>query len=445
MRAPAPSSLLRVQCVAILLFAALPAIAAAQTRPPIHDPVITAETQALKDGRRADADKILLDAIHAAEQTAPDSPQLAEYLKRLSSLHGIQPGSDGLALFQRAMEIDERVYGPNGSIIAEDMYMLANIYQFQKKPDQAERILKDAVALLRQNPNPDLDIFAITLSQLANFYISEKRFGEATPLYEEAVKDCDSVKPYPGTCDMFRHQLEDLYRRAGRTEEADRLVPRERDVWQLDELNRQARDYAMKGLYLQAEDTYLRAVDFVQQHPEHLFAILGEQFDRLGQVLEKEGRDTEAERAYLRGLEVEENAAGPKPPQSHYAQSLDFHPLMDLYRRKDRLQEMEPIIQHGLEIQEKYLPPQNRGIASTLGTLANLYRDERKYAEAKPLYERLLAAQEKNAGPDDPGLVPLLSNYAAVLRGLRDDAGAAAVQARIKVIQKNSPQPSDRN
>ena len=102
---------------------------------------------------------------------------------------------------------------------------------------------------------------------------------------------------------------------------------------------------------------------------------------------------------------------------------------------------MEPIIQRGLEIQERYLPGENQGLAMTLRTLADLYREERKFAEAKPIYERLLATQEKNPGPDNSALLPTLTSYADVLRSLHDDA-AAAVQARINslLIQSRSAQ-----
>ena len=70
---------------------------------------------------------------------------------------------------------------------------------------------------------------------------------------------------------------------------------------------------------------------------------------------------------------------------------------------------MEPIIQDDLGIQEKYLPPQDRGILNMLQTLGNLYREETKYSEAKPIYEHILAAEEKNGGPDDPALLPTLN------------------------------------
>jgi tetratricopeptide (TPR) repeat protein len=425
----------------LVLFALLlaPLSSYTQTRRPAPDPVITAEVQALQEGRKADADKILSDAILATEQSAPNSPQLALYLRSLATL---RRDSDSVGTIQRAMEIDEKTYGPKDSIVAEDMYVLASILR-QKQPERSEKLLKDAIDLLLHRQPPELDIISLSVAELADLYVSERRFAEATSFFEEGLKECQSANSNPYICDDFRHQLEDLYRKQGRTEDADRLLPtyRDQESVQVQELNRQARESEKNALYPQAEYTYRRAIDFVQTHPQHLFGMLGVQFDLLGQVLEKEGRDSEAEQAYLRGLEVEENAAGPKPPQSRYIQFLNFSELINLYRRKGRLQEMEPIIQRGLEIQERYLPGENQGLAMTLRTLADLYREERKFAEAKPIYERLLATQEKNPGPDNSALLPTLTSYADVLRSLHDDA-AAAVQARINslLIQSRSAQ-----
>jgi tetratricopeptide (TPR) repeat protein len=418
-------------CVAILLVAASPPTAEAQSCGPPRDPVIIAAARARKEGRRDEAVKILWDARQATEQSAPDSPKMALYLRNTAGMNG----TDAVAALQHATDIDKRAFGPQNCAVAQDLYALAFVYE-PNQPSEAERLLKEVIDMLHDTP-PELGLKSAAFAQLAELYRRQERLGEATMLYEQAVKACDAANPITGTCNLFRSELEDLYLRAGRTEDANRLRPGPEDPegWKLSELDRQGKEYETNGVYVQAEEAYRRAIAFIQQHPEHLFGILGGHFDMLGQVLEKQGRDSEAEQAYLRGLDVEENAAGPKPPQSLYIRFLSFSPLMNLYRRKGRLQEMEPIIQHGLEIQEKYLPPQDRGIASTLNTLASLYREERKFTNAKPVYERILASEEKDLGLNDPGLLPTLSSYADILRGLHDDAGVAEVQARINLLQ----------
>ena len=418
--------------VTFLLFLISPAFVAAQDCVPLADPALRAATEAQRAGHQKDAAKILWDARQATEQSAPDSPKMALYLRRTAGTSG----TDAIADLRRAMDIDTKAFGPNSCAVAQDLYMIGFVQQ-QTQPAETERILKQVIGLLDDSPEK-LGMKSTTYAQLASLYVRQKRTAEATAAYEQAVRDCDLSKYVPAPCDSFREQLQRLYLDAGRTEEASRLRsfnPDERDFWQLQQLNRQASDAEKGGLYPQAELIYRRGIDFIQQNPQHIFGVLGSQFEMLGRVLEKEGRDTEAEEAYRRGLDMMENAAGSKPPQSHYIESLPFRSLIDLYRRKDRLQESEPIIQHGLEIQEKYLPPDNRGIYTTLEILADVYRQEKKYTEAKAIYERILAMKEKNLNPDDPGLLPTLTSYADVLRGLHDDAALAAVQARIKLLQ----------
>jgi tetratricopeptide (TPR) repeat protein len=428
-RAQGGAALLRG--VVIFLFAAVPLTASAQSCGPPTDPVVIAAARARKEGRPTEAERMLWDARQATEQSAPDDPKMALYLRNTAGMHG----TDAVAALQRAMDIDRRSFGPQNCAVAQDLYALALAYR-PNQPFESERLLKEVIDMLHDTP-AELGLKSNVSAQLAELYRGQGRLGEAIEVYEQAVKGCDAAKPITGTCNLFRSELESLYLQAGRTEDANRLRPGSEDPegWQLDELDRQGREYETNGLYVKAEETYRRTIAFIQQHPERLFGILGAHFDMLGQVLEKEGRDTEAEEAYLRGLEVEEKAAGPKPPQSRYIQFLNFAPLMDLYRRKGRLQEMEAIIQRGLEIQEKYLSPQDRGIANTLGILANLYREEEKFAGAKPICERVLAAAEKNGGQDDPALLPILAVYAGVLRDLHDDTRLAAVQARINLLQ----------
>jgi tetratricopeptide (TPR) repeat protein len=418
-------------CVAILFFAAMSLSANAQSCGPPIDPVIIAAARARKEGRKDEASKILWDARKATEQSAPDSPKMALYLRNTAGLNG----TDAVAALQRATDIDKTAFGPQNCAVAQDLYGLALVYQ-PNQPSEAERLLKEVIDMLHDTPG-ELGLKSAAFAELAELYRRQERLGEATVLYEQAVKACDAANPITGMCDLFRSTLEDLYLRAGRREDANRLRPGPEDpeAWQLSQLDRQGKEYETSGVYVQAEETYRRAIAFIEQHPEDLFGILGLHFDMLGQVLEKQGRDSEAEQAYLRGLDVEENAAGPKPPQSLYIRFLSFSPLMNLYRRKGRLQEMEAIIQHGLDIQDKYLSPQDRGIDYTLNTLGNLYREEGKFANAKPVYERMLASEEKDLGLADPGLLPTLTGYADILRGLHDDAGVAEVQARINLLQ----------
>ena len=90
-------------------------LCAGQAQSPRQPPDATrvAITQAVRDGRIADAEKLLTDAIRALEQNDPQSPRLASYLKELSGFVDRRGGhSEAMALLQRAYEIDLHAYGP---------------------------------------------------------------------------------------------------------------------------------------------------------------------------------------------------------------------------------------------------------------------------------------------------------------------------------------------
>ena len=79
----------------------------AQTNRPARDPVQIAVTQAMRDGRQADAEKLLTDAIRELEQSDPKNPRLASYLKSLSQFADRRGSpSDAVALITRAYEIE---------------------------------------------------------------------------------------------------------------------------------------------------------------------------------------------------------------------------------------------------------------------------------------------------------------------------------------------------
>src|SRR6202022_2442117 len=79
--------------------------------------------------------------------------------------------------------------------------------------------------------------------------------------------------------------------------------------------------------------------------------------------------------------------------------SVNLSGLMDLYRQQGRLSELEPIIQHALELQEKFLGESSTNVARTLATLADLYKEEGKNAQAEPLHERGKRIDAANPGP----------------------------------------------
>ena len=69
--------------------------------------------------------------------------------------------------------------------------------------------------------------------------------------------------------------------------------------------------------------------------------------------------------------------------------------LAKLYRSQGRYDDVEPLFERSLAINEKALGPEHPSVASTMNKLAALYRDQDRYAEAEPLYKRTISIREK--------------------------------------------------
>jgi hypothetical protein len=441
--------LLLVPLLAIVLFR----ICFAQDERPAPDPTQRAVTQAVRDGRLTDAEKILTDAIHELEQSDPQNPRLARYLKSLSQIVDRQGRrADAVSLIERAYDIDRNAYGPMDLRITNDLTLLASCAQVSDNKPEAERLLNEALEIVRShaaelNSRSNIDLAAATLGGLSALYISEHRWAEAEPLLQEESKLCDffeeTYRAGYGRCGSLPERLSEVYAAEGRTVDAEQ-VPRDRNSpRELDALNKTAEKHEKDGLYPSAEETYNRAIAMAEKmeaDPQNRYGgLIVMEMNSLGQLFEKEGFKDRAERSYESALEVNEKQSGPDPGHPGLAQSLDPHYLVDLYRSEGRLQDAEPVLQGVLETQVRSLGERHRAVAQTLMTFARIYveegkRDEGKYAQAQPLYERALAIQEMNLGPHNPELLSLLREYADLLRKLHENAKAAEVHARIDMI-----------
>ncbi len=427
-----------------LLLILLPSVVWPQNNPPSRDPVFRSARKAQQEGRLADAEKILNDRIHAIEQAEPNSPQLVPYLNLLAMISRIKrQDSDAHAIYKRLLEIDRSAFGPGDSRSLRDLMNVASTLG-PGKNEGKEQLLKQALDLALQNPKPAPDTMAAILGNLAALYQAEQRWYDAEPLAEQGLKICASVSLLPGPCESLQRTLAEVYRGEGRTVDAGQLSASNMDADfppELDALNKSARQYEKDGLYVEAEHTYRQAAAWIEAHPRwtggkipaDLTSMLPMEYDGIGRVLEKQGRNELAEESYKKAIASQEAKASENPI---FVLSFNFSGLMDLYRKEGRLNELEPIIQHALELQEKFVGESSTDVARTLETLTELYKQEGKYKQAEPLYERALKIEEANLGPTNPQSLSTLSSYADLLLKLQEDAKAAELQSRIKGIEK---------
>jgi tetratricopeptide (TPR) repeat protein len=342
-------------------------------------------------------------------------------------------------LLRRARALDEKAFGPTDKSVVADMAAIASILHDQGDPREAEQLLKEALNI----SNPDLETsFARSqvLANLASVCVSEDRWSEAQSAGEEALKTCESgLSLPPGACDGYRYGLVYIYRMSGRKSDADQMDINTYLPAELASLNSQARRYTWDALLVQAEASYREAIGWIEPNPSMPAEnVLPTEFVMLGAVLERQGREREAEELYKSALNLQEARA---KPNQLIPECCEIYPLLNLYQKQGRSSEIVPILQQVIELQERNHGADSRDVADSLVTLAGVYttqgkEDQSKYVEAETLYKRAVEIQQKTLGSDHPELINTLASYARVLRTLHDDSLAAEVQTQIDAIQK---------
>jgi tetratricopeptide (TPR) repeat protein len=414
-----------------------------------HDPEMEEISKAEVQGRLADAQKLLTVAIQKAEATPGSEKRLSLLLHYLADLEFGQGWyDDAVASAERALAIDKVIYGPESPVIARDLNNLAPLRMASRKTNvdpEAEEEYKQALAIARQNQGSRPDVLLMVLNNLAQYDLRQKRAADAQLLIDEALQVCQNGQgPRALQCDSFRNLLAQSYRQQGHANTAEGMSfdavaadASSNRPWPEKLLNLEtlARQYDQDGSYDLAETTYRQALALAEANatPDEP----GEEpevMNSLGEVLVKEGQNAAAEDLFRRSIDLAEQAAHIKPPQSPFW--LNFNYLVDLYRREGRLFEIEPIMLQGIAIQEQVSASGSEPLADTLLTLARVYEEEGKYADAEPLCQRALKIQEAAYGPESPRLIPVIEAYSEVLRKVGETLEADLLTTRASKLRQ---------
>jgi len=216
-------------------------------------------------------------------------------------------------------------------------------------------------------------------SQAGLFLEAQGRYGEAEPLYLEAltIRKAELGKQHPDTA-FSLNNLASLYDSQGRYGEAE-------------------------PLYLEA--LTIRKAELGKQHPDTAFSL-----NNLALLYDSQGRYGEAEPLYLEALTIFRAKLGER--HSNTASSL--HNLALLYHSQERYDEAEPMYREVLAIFKAELGEQHPYTASSFHNLAALYNSQGCYGEAEPLYLQALTIREAKLGKRHPDTASSLSHLAAL-------------------------------
>ena len=279
--------------------------------------------------------------------------------------------------------VASRWIDPEGLVFAEVARLLENAgtYLFQRAQyQQAELLLRKALATRELTSGPDHPDTASGLNSLAQLLRARGDYAEAEPLYRRALEICERVlgPDHPDTASGL-NSLAQLLRARGDYAEAEPLYRRALEIREralgpdhpdtAASLNNLAKLDRIRGLYDQAEALIERALVIYKRalgddHPD-IAAVL----NNLAKLRQDQGRLNEAERYFNQALEIRKKMLGERHPD--IAQS--YGNLAKLYQVRGDFTEAERLLTEAVEIDEQVYGKYHPDLAKDLISLAELF------------------------------------------------------------------------
>jgi tetratricopeptide (TPR) repeat protein len=359
--------------------------------------------------------------LRAYSEIAPDPRTPAEWERWREMLPHL------FATLERATALKVKPRRLQAYLLNEAGLFLYN----QGRYGEAEPLYQQALAIMRERLGEQHPDTAASLNNLARLYQAQGRYDEAEPLYQQALAIMRERlgEQHPHTAASLNN-LAMLYQAQGRYDEAEPLyqqalaIMRERLGEQHPDtatsLNNLAMLYQAQGRYDEAEPLYqqalaIRKARLGEQHPDTAASL-----NNLAVLYHAQGRYDEAEPLYQQALAIMRERLGEQHPDT----AASLNDLAGLYQAQGRYDEAEPLYQQALAIRKARLGEQHPDTAASLNNLARLYQAQGRYDEAEPLYQQALAIMRERLGEQHPYTITVAGNYFACLMGMGkiDDA-----------------------
>lgn len=362
----------------------------------------------------------------------------------------------------QAREIVRAALGPEHERVAFVLNDLAFIYKLQGRFSEAESLYQKALAMREKALGQDHPAVAFILSNLAALYVTQGRYSEAEPLFTRAIAITEkTLRPDDPEVGKNLNNLAMLYWNLGRFSEAEPLLKHAIAIVEGSQGNEHpavasaltnlAEVYQGQGRYAEAEPLFQRALSIREmalgpEHPDIGAAAqnLAWFYQSRARLDNADSRDprallAEAERLYLRALDISKKALGPE----HATVGTIMNDLAVLYYDQGRYEEAEPLFKRAIDVRQGALGPEHSDVGQTMYRLARLYCAQKRFEEAGPLHQRALEIRLKAQGPEHPEVIESFDGIAELYEAqgnwtLAADAARHASDIIVKRARKGA-------
>jgi CHAT domain-containing protein/tetratricopeptide (TPR) repeat protein len=348
---------------------------------------------------------------------------------------------DALELLQRALDEDERAYGPEHPQVAIRLSNLALLYQDIGMPERAQPLYERALAIDQKAYGTDHPAVARDVSNLAGIFYGLGAYDLAQPLYERAL--AIDQKAYGSEHPAVAQDLSNLggvafslgdyapakllYERALAIDETSYGSNHSTVV---KDLNNLAAIYRALGDYPRSESLYRRALTSAETVYAPDNAAIAPVLNNLAELLTDMGRYEKAEPLFKRALDIYSTSYGPEHP--HVATVLNN--LAGLGYALGNYDDAESLYEQALAIDEKMFGEEHPRVAIRLNNLAEIHYARGQLDKAQQLYMRSLTVAEAAGHPEL--LWRVESNLAYLLRRQKNpDAAIFFGKEAVNIIQ----------
>jgi tetratricopeptide (TPR) repeat protein len=281
---------------------------------------------------------------------------------------------------------------------------------------EAENTFSAAVAAARATS--EYHALARSMNYLASVKQIRGDYSAAEELYRAAIQICDRYRLPPQENAAILVNEGRLFSAQGRFDMAAAAARQSLEIHESelgphhpsvsDSLDVLGWISIRRARYAEAEELYARSVAIREDVGDE--AALAGTLNDLAFLLQSLGRTSDAERYYLRVLEIRRRLLG--PGDAEVADTIIR--LAEVYRASRRFAKAEPLLTGALPVIEKVFGPDHSRVANACNNLGVLYCDERRFADALPLFERALRIYEKTYGETHLHVASVLSNIALI-------------------------------
>jgi tetratricopeptide (TPR) repeat protein len=396
----------------------------------------------------AGAYEIRIEELRAATENDRALQEARKLLKKSRDLRNAGKYDEALPYTEGALEIRERILGPDHSDVSQAINGLALLHYYKGEYSKAEPLYQRALAIQEKSLGPEHPNVADSLNALAVLYRNMGGYAKAEPLYQRAlaIQEKSFGPEHPDVASSLNN-LAYLYSVLGDYAKSKPLQQRALAIWEKSlgpehpnvatSLNNLALLYMNLGDYAKAEPLYLRALAIREKSlgPEH--PDVAASLNNLALLYSEMGDYAKAEPLHRRALAIKEKSFGPEHPD--VAASLNN--LAIIYGYMGDYAKAEPLHQRALAIREKSLGPEHPDVATSLYNLALLYGALSDYAKAELFRQRALAIQEKSLGPEHPAVAASLYNLANLYHDRGDYVKAESFYQRALAIDEKALGP----